>query len=512
MTDARARYKAALATYHAAVARHMQTGSRHRQVQGVVARYLFRVQQACNQAGGGDACRQAIETFNAGTGDVGVFLNTTAGLLNREPPSAAAIERVTRLMGVSKSARAAHVDAVDTLARTPQPAPPAPAAVIFDPSSGDPQVVPFRLCCPPNAQASSVELRDGVTIIGGWAFASNHDITEIELPASVVRIHEGAFIDCKGMKRLVLPEGLVEIPPSMCRNCHALTDIVIPASVTKIGAHAFSHSGLRSVTFAPNSALAEIGDCAFAYCDHTKIIVLPGSVIKVRTGAFQRSKSLKAIAFSLNLKVIPYDACKECPNLTTVYLPPGLVTIHRFAFANCTALKFIDFPGGIQKIGVGAFRGCTAVDDLFVPDSCTDIGGAAFSGCTALATLTAPRVGITAMEPASTSCTCCSPAVKATRAAKGLAPCAHGDVYAKCPRLTRIQDPTPLMRSRHAARACWSPETHRISFPPLQRAVLAVMLCANRIAAGTTIAPLPRELWHIVLAHLKRLDPVWLQL
>lgn len=97
-------------------------------------------------------------------------------------------------------------------------------------------------------------------------------------------------------------------------------------------------------------------------------------------------------------------------NVTSVYLPDGLLTvgarafrgceellscrmsitateIGNFAFENCTALKEIEIVPK-ASIGTSAFGGCTALRAVEIPDSVSKIGSSAFAGCTALTDVT----------------------------------------------------------------------------------------------------------------------------
>ena len=110
-----------------------------------------------------------------------------------------------------------------------------------------------------------VEILDGVTSIGDYAFSGCERITNIEIPESVTSIGEGAFASCSSLTSIEIPESVTSIGEGAFDYCSSLTSIVIPESVTSIGEWAFaSCSSLTSIEI-PES-VTSIGDYAFSGC------------------------------------------------------------------------------------------------------------------------------------------------------------------------------------------------------------------------------------------------------
>ena len=94
---------------------------------------------------------------------------------------------------------------------------------------------------------SQLAEQTGITGIGEFAFA-NHNITEINIPASVKTIGGYAFSGCGYLEKVNLPEGLTKISGNLFNGCGALKRIDIPTTVTEIGYCAFTGcSGLTEV-------------------------------------------------------------------------------------------------------------------------------------------------------------------------------------------------------------------------------------------------------------------------
>ena len=106
---------------------------------------------------------------------------------------------------------------------------------------------------------------NGITTLGGRAFAGCSALTSVTISNSVTTIGEAAFHYCSALTSITIPNSVTEIGYSAFAGCSALTSVTIPNSVTKIGGSAFFNcSALTSVTI-PNS-ITTIGEYAFSGC------------------------------------------------------------------------------------------------------------------------------------------------------------------------------------------------------------------------------------------------------
>jgi len=77
-------------------------------------------------------------------------------------------------------------------------------------------------------------------------------------------VEDGAFIECRSLKRAVLSPKMDRIPQEMFSHCRSMKEVVIPEGITKIDEDAFAHcAALKHVTF-PDS-LETISPGAFPY-------------------------------------------------------------------------------------------------------------------------------------------------------------------------------------------------------------------------------------------------------
>ncbi len=87
----------------------------------------------------------------------------------------------------------------------------------------------------------TVNVEDGITSVGAYAFADSSGLTTVDIAASVETLEEGSFSECPWIRNISLKEGLSTIGASAFYNSlEEGTSIIIPATVTSIGDSAFS--------------------------------------------------------------------------------------------------------------------------------------------------------------------------------------------------------------------------------------------------------------------------------
>ena len=108
-----------------------------------------------------------------------------------------------------------------------------------------------------NSSIQEVIIETGVTNIGmgafGWDFTA---LRSIELPDGLTRIGRFAFQGCSSLTNIEIPVSVTSIGYYAFADCSSLTNIEIPMSVTSIDSYAFADcSSLESVHFSGNAPL-----------------------------------------------------------------------------------------------------------------------------------------------------------------------------------------------------------------------------------------------------------------
>ena len=184
----------------------------------------------------------------------------------------------------------------------------------------------YEECFITNAVITSVEIPDGYTSIGNYAFYGCHNLKTVSFPESINSIGMGAFTS-SGIESADLSDTKINAVSAYCfKNCAALQSVELPEAVTLIGIEAFYGTGLTGIEI-PNYVTA-IGDSAFYGCGQLAEVDFPKNLKKIGTSCFESSGLTKAV-----------------------------------------------LPDGLETIGASAFRSCGSLSDIYIPTSVSYIGG-----------------------------------------------------------------------------------------------------------------------------------------
>lgn len=272
--------------------------------------------------------------------------------------------------------------------------------------------------------------------------------------SGIITLEEFAFFDCFNLKEIILPETITEIPDGFCRRCQCLEKIDL-SHVKVIGMGAFSEcsnldagslsakidkcafegtairnldikdiskinegvyqncENLESVTIngdgaipnglfsrcknlknvTINEGITAVGNAAFFNTAVEKII-LPSTVIVVRTEAFRECKQLREVALNDGLKTIAESAFKRAENLSEISIPNSVKHIGSGCFA-CSGIKSVKLPenNAFTAILWETFFGCQNLETVKLPDSVNVIDDYAFSECTSLKNINLEKIG-----------------------------------------------------------------------------------------------------------------------
>lgn len=197
----------------------------------------------------------------------------------------------------------------------------------------------------------SVVLDNKITHIGDYAFDGCTSIKSVRyteytgnagvaLPESVTTIGVHAFSDTGVTGTLKLPEHLTEIDSSAFYHCRKLNgELKLPDTVKEIGGFAFHSCGFTGKLELPTS-LENIGNDAFEFCSGlTGKLTFPSKMNEIDFSIFHGT-GITEVVIPSSIKTVRNFAFDSCMNLKKVYLPTEMPTIYNQAFINCSDVKF----------------------------------------------------------------------------------------------------------------------------------------------------------------------------
>ena len=275
----------------------------------------------------------------------------------------------------------------------------------------------------------NLDICDGVTSIGSWAFAWCVNMESVEIPDSVTSIGIYSFYSCSALNSVIFGDGLTSIFGYAFSNCSSLPSINIPSSVTYIGENAFMDCSSLTTVFYDGYAEAvdfylnnddwdydgimyrwfsDGNDALFNAIWYYGKTLEEGWYLCGENLLWQFNNSTRTLSIkgSGAMWDFPYDYStyenmqpwKEyVSKLVAVEFPSGILSVGKNAFRNCNKLRGVTIPEGVSDIQKYAFYGCSNLAYVTMPESVINIGWSAFANCTSLTTVELP-VGLTSIS------------------------------------------------------------------------------------------------------------------
>lgn len=205
-------------------------------------------------------------------------------------------------------------------------------------------------------QIRSVELPDGLTSIGRYAFWAMPQLQSIDIPNGVVSIGGESFM-YTWLTGIVLPESVKSIDGFAFYDCEQMETVSLPDSLEKIGAFAFAYSAVTSLRIPKN--VSDIEYAAFAHC-----------------------ANLQPEAFTVD----PENPAFSAENGVLYWERYGLVTLHSYLHTKRNQM----FTVHADRIYAYAFYTHPYIEHIILSDGMLEIDSCAFEECTALQSVTIP--------------------------------------------------------------------------------------------------------------------------
>lgn len=277
-----------------------------------------------------------------------------------------------------------------------------------------------------NGYIKQVEIQEGITAIGSYAFANCPRLTQVAIPPSVSSIGSFAFGLCESMTQITLPDTVESLGEKVFYQCVGLEHVAISASLKEIPSRTFCGCTSLETVHIPNGVQI-IGDASFAYCTSLQgieiptsvtaiedmafgnafdpaaevVVVIPETVEELGGGCFEAS-AVYRLELKMRLETLEPMMFNQCNGLQFVELSDTVRSIGAYAFAECANLKGIRLPSALQELGESAFQNCPGLQSVELPETLTSIPTSAFIRCKSLEEIVIPgsveRIGNGAFE------------------------------------------------------------------------------------------------------------------
>ncbi len=205
-----------------------------------------------------------------------------------------------------------------------------------------------------NGADSDVEIPDGVTAIGEYAFYDKK-VQRVSLPDSVTKIGDSAF-SRSTLTDINFPEGLQSIGNGAFQNTW-ITEANIPYGVTEIPSAVFFNSRLTKVTI-PDT-VTQIGESAFGNTPLQNVDI-PNSVTYAASSSFSGTPFLRSLIET---------------NGGWLILSNGLLVVYAGDDIN------VVIPDSVKRIGTKSFTLRSRMQSLTIPDTVKSIEEPIFINC-----------------------------------------------------------------------------------------------------------------------------------
>lgn len=142
-----------------------------------------------------------------------------------------------------------------------------------------------------------------------------------------------------------------------------MADIDFISKLRKIPKYSFAYYTTFD-TFVVPDVVEEIGTGAFKECTALKHVYLNDNISRIGASAFTNS-GIKKIVLPKYLKKIEEDCFRYCTKLESVTIPEGCVVIENHAFEYCPKLTELHIPHSMQYFGTGVFTKCKNLRTIY---------------------------------------------------------------------------------------------------------------------------------------------------
>lgn len=299
------------------------------------------------------------------------------------------------------------------------------------------------------SKITSIEVQNGVTAIGNYAFRNCTTVTSITLAESVTSILNAAFYGCNNENLVVYIKGTVTNAASLCFSKVLGTIYVYDSETfTNVSARAkeanivlLGMSGLnatiekaealdssiytadswavleaalvaaKAVAQNANATQNEIDEAinninnavdSLAWVSHGPLVGGPWDMTQSKDGSVTAALYqdgtlvISGSGATMNCTSSSYKNTNFCPwyayasTITGIVVTEGVTGIGNYLFYGYSNIKTLELASSVTSIGNFTFRACELIETITFSNGLTSIGNSAFLGCTSLKELSFP--------------------------------------------------------------------------------------------------------------------------
>lgn len=233
-----------------------------------------------------------------------------------------------------------------------------PGTELRDVTAQDGEVITFKAVWTPNfGTIGTVEwvLDSGVLTISGTGRVPDYSSTQAT-PWAKAQV-----------RSVQIGEGITYVGSYAFSGCASLTSVSLPASLQGIGANAFRDCG-SSLRYTYAGTLAQWGDISFAAADDPTA----SGVVLYESGKYMNGTcgdAMWKLQSDGTLRISGTGAAKApaagtgwaSEDVQSLVLEEGITEIGGSLFRGCGAMKTAALPRSLQTVGANAFSGCNAL-------------------------------------------------------------------------------------------------------------------------------------------------------
>ncbi len=257
---------------------------------------------------------------------------------------------------------------------------------------------------------STIDIEEGVTNIGNWAFGYHTRMYAVNLPESLKKIGTSAFYYCQMLEEVLIPETVTTLKGGIFSYCTALESVSIPQNIKLINSWTFHGcTSLKNVYYNGtesdwNNVIINKGNVPLeniAPMYETKAGIdwnFDKETGKLTISGYGRTKNYTAhttpwteyeneitsVVVEEGVTGLGIYSLGYFKNATSISLPSTLVHIGANTFYKWQTVTEIDIPETVRRLDNAAFAYCYNLKSVVIPNKVSRIDNNTFLKCNAL--------------------------------------------------------------------------------------------------------------------------------